>query len=155
MEKNYVSLKEVEKVLKKRFNKKTIYKTEIPQAWGKYPISWLCYGKRDVCVRETSPMWSDDDVMSDVINLFDTYYGIIVEKIKRATGIADFDNKRTISVYVQPDYLDTSVVLIIQRNINNLVYIKETKAWHKSFETPKDMESELIDEYDSILKNVK
>lgn len=150
-----IFLPELERVIGEQFENKPVCAGDIPQAWKEFPLSWLCYGEREVCIRETSPMWSDNDTMSDIISLFYTYYGVIVDKIKQTRDINDLDNERSISIYIQPDYLDTSVVLIIQRNLNNLAYIKDTKPWHMAFETPENMEVELKDEYESILKNIK
>jgi hypothetical protein len=155
MNDKYEFLQWLEEVLAERFNPKSVAKDDIPQMWKQYPLSWLTYGERNVCVRETSPIWSDNDTMSDIINLFDAYYSVLVEKVKRTTDINAQNNERSISVYIQPDYSDTSTVLIIQRNLNNLVYIKDTKPWHMTFETPEQMEVELKSEFESILANIK
>ena len=155
MNNNHLHMTEFEEILVEKFGEKANGLDDIPVIWRNYPLSWLCYGEREVCVRETSPMWGDNDTMSDIIGLFDTYYGVIVDRINRTVGIDALDSKRAIGIYIQPDYSDTSKVLIIQRNLNNLAYIKEIKAWHMSFETPEEMEIELKNEFESILKNIK
>jgi len=152
---NIVFLPQLETILGERFDEKDVCESDIPCDWKQYPLSWLSYGEREVCVRETSPIWSDNDTMSDIISLFDTYYSVIVDKIKQTLGIDTNDYERSIGIYIQPDYSDTCTILIIQRHLNNLAYINETKPWHLAFKTPEQMEIELKNEFESILKNIK
>ncbi len=150
-----VFLQDLERVIGERFKTDPINETDIPREWRQFPLSWLCYGKRDVCVRETSPMWSDNDTMSDIIDLFDTYYRVIIDKIKQTLDMNIADIGRSVGIYIQPDYFDTCAVLIIQRNLNHLAYFREIKPWQLAFDTPATMESELNDEFETILNNIK
>jgi hypothetical protein len=154
IEKN-VLVSQLEQALEEQFGKKTGGENCIPETWAKYPLTWLCYGEREGCIRETSPMWSDDDVMSDIMGLFYTYYKVLVDKISNTPGLDTKALENSIGIYIQPDYSDNCVILIIQRNLSNLVYMAETKAWHMVFRTPAEMENELNDEYEVISKNVK
>jgi hypothetical protein len=90
-----IFLQELEKLIGERFNTGLIRDVDIPQVWKQFPLSWLCYGERKVCIREISPIWSDNDTASDIINLFETYYRVIVNKIEQTLGIT-FENERSI-----------------------------------------------------------
>jgi hypothetical protein len=67
-------LKRLEKSLSERFKRTNNNFAEIPQNWRNYPFSWLCFGEREVSIREDGPLWSDYDVMSDIIELFWSFY---------------------------------------------------------------------------------
>jgi hypothetical protein len=151
---NYPYLKELENTLSERFSEVTILPDDIPKLWKEFPLSWLCYGERDCCIRETSPLWSNGEVMSDIINLFYFYYRTLVDNISKGLYI-DYANSRVMEIYVQPDYPNECTILIIQRFMKKIVYMNEIKAWHLSFDTPDAIEDYLKYEYEIILSNVK
>ena len=57
MNNNHLHMTEFEEILVEKFGEKANGLDDIPVIWRNYPLSWLCYGEREVCVRETSPMW--------------------------------------------------------------------------------------------------
>ncbi len=152
MKSKFSHLERLEHALNDRFGKKS--SEDIPQEWSNFPLAWLCYGQRETSIREASPMWSDYDVMSDIIDLFDSYHRSLVDEITEKAGIESGD-KNFISVYVQPDFENQCTVLIVQRGMNNVVYLSEMKARHLWFDTPEEMETDLEDEYKDILRGVR
>jgi hypothetical protein len=147
-------LRRFERLLAARLSETLVATEQVPESWSRFPISWLCFGERIGCVREAGPLWTGEDVMSDIIRLFMSFYEPIVDTVAVAVGI-DRGDKRAMSVYVQPDYSVQSTVVIVQPRIGNLVHITEMVAWHLAFAVPEAMEAELQSEYTSILAHVK
>jgi hypothetical protein len=147
----YWLLNRLEKSLNERFNEPTRDFAQIPQNWEEYPLSWLCFGEREVSIREDGPLWSDNDVMSDIIELFWSFYQPIIDYISEKKPGEKYD-RNGIYIYVQPDYLNQSTILVVQGN--KLVHKNDIKAWHLAFETPDELDSDLRAEYETISANI-
>jgi len=147
----YWLLNRLEKSLNERFNESTRDFAQIPQNWEEYPLSWLCFGEREVSIREDGPLWSDNDVMSDIIELFWSFYQPIIDYISEKKPGEKYD-RNGIYIYVQPDYLNQSTILVVQGN--KLVHKNDIKAWHLAFETPDELDSDLRAEYETISANI-
>jgi len=92
--------------------------------------------------------------MVDIINLFYYYYNPFIEESAKVAGIEEFSS-RSIKIYVEPNYSDACTVLIVQPGINNIVRVREEKAWHLAFETPENMEADLEEECQAILRHIR
>lgn len=99
-------------------------------------------------------MWSDYDVMSDIIDLFSSYHQSLVDEVSEKAGIKPAD-RNFLSVYVQPDFENQCAVLIVQRAFNHIVYLSEMKARQFWFDSPADMEADMDEEYNAILRNLR
>jgi len=147
----YRHLERLENTLAARFSSKGI--AGIPRDWAVFPLSWLCYGTRDAAVRKTNPMWQAD-ALAAVIDLFTSYYRPAIDEVSEKTGIKSGD-KKVISVFVQPDLANPCTVLIVQAGIHNLVYLNQVKARQLWFDLPADLEADMEEEYNTILRNLR
>lgn len=138
--------------LAKRFAKTPT--TGVPREWAEFPLSWLCYGIRETAIRESCPMRSPLDVLSGVMDMFLTYHRSIADEAADKTGTKP-GAKNAVSVYVQPDLTGLCTVLIVQRAFSHIVYLGEMKARQFWFDSPADMEADMAEEYNAILRNLR
>jgi len=96
-------------------------------------------------------MWSGEDVMSDIIDLFETYYRVIVEKASRTTGI-DGSNAERIMAFMCNQTMKIRVPCLLLKVIFTTSSIL---IWKKpgilAFATPQEIEDEFEARYEIIL----
>jgi hypothetical protein len=148
----HIHLARLESTLARRFGK--VPAAGVPREWVEFPLSWLCYGVRETAVRESSPMSNGLDVLSGVMDMFLTYHRSIVDEAAEKTGIKA-GAKNSINVYVQPDAVNQCTVLVVQRAFNHIVYLAEMKARQFWFDSPADMEADMDEEYNAILRSLR
>jgi len=117
--------------------------------WGKYKLCGICFGERDGCVNESSPFWRDD-VMQAVINLFYGYYKVIRDAAEDELGIK---MPEWIKIVVEPNYEDTSSIILFTAKSRKVLFTNDCKPWHFSWETPEELEKSLEEDYRRILAN--
>ena len=148
----YPRLARLESTLAARFGFRA-ETTGVPREWAEYPLSWLCYGLRQEVIRKNSPMWRAD-VSSAVIDLFQAYYRPVVDEVSDKIGIKT-GAKNVVSVFVQPDAMKPSTILIVQAGIGNLVHLNQVKARDLWFDSPADIEADLDDQFKAISRHMK
>ena len=98
-------------------------------------------------------MWRAD-VSSAVIDLFQAYYRPVVDEVSDKIGIKT-GAKNVVSVFVQPDAMKPSTILIVQAGIGNLVHLNQVKARDLWFDSPADIEADLDDQFKAISRHMK
>jgi hypothetical protein len=141
----------LESTLANRFGKTPV--AGVPREWSEFPLSWVCYGLRDVAVRKPSPIWQADAAAA-IVDLFQCYYRPVIDEVSEKIGIRPGD-KNVISVFVQPDSLKLSTVLVVQPGTGNLVYLNQVKARDLWFDLPADIEADLDEQFKAICKRVR
>jgi hypothetical protein len=148
----YPHLVRLEANLARRFGK--VPAVGAHREWAEFPLSWLCYGVRETAIRESSPMSNGLDVLSGVMDTFLTFHRSIAEEVAEKAGIKP-GAKNSISVYVQPDAFNLCTAFIVQRAFNHIVYMVEMKARQFWFDSPADIEADMDEEYNAILRNLR
>ncbi len=146
------NLTRLESTLARRFGKMPV--AGVPREWIEFPISWLCYGVRQTAVRESSPMGKGLDVLSGIMDMFLIYHRSIADEAAEKAGIKP-SAKNSVSVYVQPDLINMCTVFVVQRTFSHIVHMSEMKARQFWFDSPADMEADMEEEYNAILRNIR
>jgi hypothetical protein len=142
----------LENTLVRRFGKMPV--AGVPREWAEFPLSWLCYGVRETAVRESSPMGKALDVLSGIMDMFLSYHKSVTDE-GAEKAVIKVGAKNSMSVYVQPDSINMCTVLVVQPAFNHIVHLAEMKARQFWFDTPADMEADMDEEYNAILRNIR
>jgi len=121
------------------------------EQWKAYPLCGLTFGERDGCVNENSPVWRDD-ILLGIIEMFYSYYKVIRDQFEE-----DFKIKMPewVRIVVQPDYDDTSYVVLFLSSGHKVLLSYDCKAWHFTWDTPEELAKSLQNDYNLMVNNFK
>lgn len=115
--------------------------------WGKYALCSLCYGERDGCVNESSPLWNDESLEKSIINMFYQFYMPVRDMIEEELEIKMPD---WLKIVIEPSYEDTSFIVIYRISTRKVVYYNDIKAWNYQFDNPEELGEALLAVYEEI-----
>lgn len=126
------------------------YDTPVP-GWKRYPQAGRCYGPREGCLNEDSPLYHDDTLLG-IINLYFEYFAVIRDEVEDICHIA---MPEWIRIAVEPSYEDTSNVVIYMDKAWRVVFNYTAKAWNFHWPSPAEMAKQMEEDYQAMLKEVK
>jgi hypothetical protein len=140
-------LRSLEKKLVEYYGK--VDPADVPSGWKEFPQVYQCYGPREGCVNEGCSLYSDDTLQA-IINLLRTYFEVINKKLDE---VFHLEGANALQTAVEPNYEDTSYVVIFSPTAHKVIQFYVTKAWHHQFETPEEVAEDLYDSYKTMKQN--
>lgn len=120
---------------------------EPEDGWKDFPQVGKCYGTREGCVNEDSPLWSDE-VLQGVTDLFREYVSVIRDAAQEDYHIV---KPEWLRIVIEPSYEDTSHVVVYLDRRRRVVWDYEGKAWNFQWPTPTEMAEDMANDYTTMM----
>ncbi|ADJ25783.1 hypothetical protein Dehly_0467 [Dehalogenimonas lykanthroporepellens BL-DC-9] len=128
-----------------------VSKNSVPYAWSAFPCSWAVYSADGT--GDPVGVFRDEDPLTICLDKFYLFYRYLADRVAESYGL-NTASPFWMSVYIQPDLINQSSVLVVQRDIDRIIGLFEHRIRHFKFETPSALEHHLKDDWELLAAKV-